>query len=416
MTRRMLSLSGGVLLLWMLLICISMATGRLMATARTAVFTFYDGDTTSVVLVDVWQGTRARGFTDFLSDNKGAECYRRVTGQHPYYRNAYDDGYQSWLPDRRRILVKYDDDSQQTLYEILDTLTGASVPVNIPKDDVLFMSWSPDSRYGVIYGYDSEIILVETATGALTQVKAMPYPTLAWSPNSRYVALMDTSTADIQITLLDTADMTEKTYHVGGIADSTAIAWTQDNQLRFFAPLDRDKFRQLYLWSPDRDVPKAAYLTLPSTFLYASQSIKVWSPDATKFFYEAEETAAHILDARTGVELAQMPAYPDQNVFRKYTWSPDSRYLLAYNDDAYQTIAVTDTVTGQNTYLTITPDDYWGNLYTPHWLSDTELEIYQISQDTLGRVVLHDGIAEFIRDYRIPGAFRAAYCNPETAA
>ena len=51
--------------------------------------------------------------------------------------------------------------------------------------------------------------------------------------------------------------------------------------------------------------------------------------------------------------------------------------------------------------------------FVADWQRVPEPGIFERTSSTLGRIVWHDHIPQFEPDIRIPGAYLAAYCNPE---
>lgn len=438
MTRALLRLTGILVLLSLLAAGGSIAFGRLLPPMPLAVFIsvneHYDMDITQVDtrtktvhhlrVTDIEQYPYTRDiachivYTASVNEQLRLGYFDLQTGAHRYFLDVYKwGGYVSWLPDNRRTWIQYFTGRASPMaYILLDTASGAILPVNLSRYENLppaSVTWSPDSHYGVLAGRRDEsryVYLLDTATAALTPLKAARNQVFLWSPDSRYLAAYNIST---DIALYDTVTGTWREQRFGDIQANSGISWTPDNRLLFLArvPTRQPDF-QGYAWSPEDNRLTEIGLHIPAAHFNPNLPRRsAWSPDGTRLFYEDADSGVHLLDTHTGTEIAHVYA-PGNFKFFTLIWSPDSRYLAAYHIDA-GTLTFTDAQTGAQTVLNLMLNEDSLAAFIDAWPGEPEPGLFDARTSTLGRIVFSSGGPQFVPDIGMPDAYRAVYCPPE---
>lgn len=107
-----------------------------------------------------------------------------------------------WSDDERYLLVASDERVQ--LFEDAVLLLDRPVP-----DTIVQVRWSPVDNLAMIFTADNALSLVDAEAGALRSLVALParvdYATVAWSPDSAYITMMERRAVDhLRILRLDT--------------------------------------------------------------------------------------------------------------------------------------------------------------------------------------------------------------------
>jgi len=259
----------------------------------------------------------------------------------------------AWSPDQRYLLYGRELPDYQTALDLWD-LAGQKKIFSITESYDMLLEravWSPDNTRIVLLDHDGELTFRDAATGkVLAQHQRagddnMVAVTVAWSPDSRYIALakyafrktsrkrdnralevsvMDTSTWHIvsdAFLPFSTTDRVEG-MHLAWSPDGKSIATSFGQQLWLLNPFDSTKARRFNAQSSP----------------YEKAALIGWSPDSTQFAVfgqygqdgKQKELAVWRIADLQKIKAVEQDALEDgifDNIVQLY-WSPKTQHII----------------------------------------------------------------------------------------
>jgi sugar lactone lactonase YvrE len=240
----------------------------------------------------------------------------------------------SWSPDGKRLAVADGD------VQILDATSGQLEARYFPQTSSLYATfngaaWSPDGKYiaGVYANTDSNtgVCIWDVSTGKMVRTFATddgklsgsPTGKLAWSPNSKYLAVDgDTISVWDATTAQKVSQLSHQLY-------ASPMAWSPDSTRIASLSTDTNKVSALRIWN-------ALTGEVLSTSSHGFLSAIAWSPDGKHLAISGP--AIQILDASNGKAIYTYPGQVTKQTkssvrelpyLQGLAWSPDGKLIAS---------------------------------------------------------------------------------------
>lgn len=244
------------------------------------------------------------------------QTIRIIERGHIYPNRGYTNEQFGFNPDGTQIAAGADDETTVKVWEIA---TGA-VLFNFEFSSAT-VSWSPDGRYIVATGPDTEIRVWDAATGDIH----LDYPStpcysahyVAWSPDSRQFVTSCFIIYDVE---------------TGEVVRDFGVSW--------------DGFTEI-LWSPDGSMIATTFSVLETNTIviwsldgeqldtYWGYGDAAWSPDSTRL-----AAASQIRDVGTGLPVTIIP-----ELYVAIAWHPNGEWVTDVENDG--TVRLWDAESGE---------------------------------------------------------------------
>jgi WD40 repeat protein len=272
--------------------------------------------------------------------------------------------YIAWSPDGQRLAVAREDNVVQiwdtSSWSLLRALESAYV-ATFPT-----FAWSPDSRQiAIIRMSDRAIVILDVASGTVARTlneQEQGYTqSLSWSPDGRNLASSNQAEASIKIWDVQTGRISRSqvtdsklTFHVTWSPDGQQIAYAGDEEM-------------VEIWSIGTGS------TVKRT-VGGSPTQLAWSPDGRLFAatacnpprYNAGVGTIWVMNGKNYERLWQTSFVGSCAI----AWSPDGKLLATAPEDG--TIEILDTKNGQ-LLGTLTGQTRWSKSAVPSWSRDGRL-------------------------------------------
>jgi WD40 repeat protein/uncharacterized caspase-like protein len=270
------------------------------------------------------------------------------------------------------------------------------ISFKVGQQFVYQIAWSPNGKYISTSGRTSKVgeaatCIWQAATGKLLaqidyqreREKIVETTSLAWSPDSRYLARGGTNvTAGL-------FDMTSGQL-IAPFTQSLSVAWSEQGCLAI-----RESGSTVKIWD------SAAGKFLNGIVGAAGIDLIAWSPDA-KFLGVSSANSVFVLDRQTGAKIKTLQGHEGR--VEEVNWSPDGRFIITAAADA--TVKIWSAQAGKLLATMIVVDD------DKDWLITTPDGLFDGSPSAWKMVGWHtdasnylnvDPVEIFFREFYYPG-------------
>lgn len=258
------------------------------------------------------------------------------------------------------------------------------------------IAWSPNGKYIATGGSTSEVgnaatRIWQAATGKLyaqidyprEREKRVETTSLAWSPDSRYLARGGTNVTAGLFDMI-TGQLTAP------FIQSLSVAWSEQGCLAI-----RESGSTVKIWD------SAAGKFLNDIVAAAGIDLIAWSPDG-KFLGASSANSVFVLDRQTGAKVKTLEGHEGR--VKEVNWSPDARFIITAAADA--TVKIWSAQAGEllATMIVVDDDKDW-LITTPDGLFDGSPSAWKMvgwHTDTSNYLNV-DPVEIFFREFYYPG-------------
>ncbi|MBS1992364.1 MAG: hypothetical protein JSS83_17695 [Cyanobacteria bacterium SZAS LIN-3] len=268
---------------------------------------------------------------------------------------------------------------------ILDAASFKRRPV-VVNDNVIDVSWSPDSKLIACRTLWSRISVVNASTGQIVSTPREGGDAVLWAPDKRRFAL----TQPNGITIWDLQSKSKLLTLSGLKADTKSISWSKDGNYLAASGSNNEndrKARHVKVFSTttgqetfsatgDTEIGSVGWSKDGAWFAYSDTTVHIlnansmeevtklrtaaaghtvafaWAPVQDSLAYEGPDGLLHIYDAKNKSERLTIPA--EKTGSNSIQWSPDGAYLLL--QDRQEQLAICDAKTGKYVGAKVFPE------------------------------------------------------------